>query len=262
MSHFVIQGVLMGEIVYHRETPVSAGVENLLNEGLSTLLATTGGIPHEDAYVEVLQYYEDDPMPQVDMIIFADEIDDIFYDSESFKAAKGKVRTMTGKAHTPRKLQQDKGISPEEAARRISLKSESHVFDADTMEWHIDYLESYETPYGTMLDGVLYNPTTGESAQFEGVPIETQTIEIDPLYENMEIPSYEAENEDNLGPMYMNAEELSFMDWAKQEEASHKKKYGAEEKKNCGCGQDPCKTYGAETQTFHSSIDSKFDELL
>ena len=30
MSHFVIQGVLMGEIVYHRETPVSAGVENLL----------------------------------------------------------------------------------------------------------------------------------------------------------------------------------------------------------------------------------------
>lgn len=41
---------------------------------------------------------------------------------------------------------------------------------------------------------------------------------------------------------------LTFMDWAKQEEASHLKKYGAEgEKKNCGCGQDPCITYGAET---------------
>ncbi len=39
---------------------------------------------------------------------------------------------------------------------------------------------------------------------------------------------------------------LSFMDWAKQEQASHMKKYGAEGKKNCGCGKDPCITYGAE----------------
>ena len=92
------------------------------------------------------------------------------------------------------------------------------------MEWDIDYLESYETPYGTKLDGVLYNPTTGESAEFEGITIETSIPDIDPLYANMEdIPTYEAENEDNLGPMFM-----------------------AEEKKNCGCGQDPCKTYGAE----------------
>jgi hypothetical protein len=55
---------------------------------------------------------------------------------------------------------------------------------------------------------------------------------------------------DNEGVIIsMNAEakkELSFMDWAKQEEASHMKKYGAEGKKNCGCGQDPCITYGAE----------------
>ena len=60
----------------------------------------------------------------------------------------------------------------------------------------------------------------------------------------------EDEDEEYYGEMY-DAEakkELSFMDWAKQEEASHLKKYGAEGKKNCGCGQDPCITYGAETK--------------
>ncbi len=57
------------------------------------------------------------------------------------------------------------------------------------------------------------------------------------------------ENDNEGVVISMNAEakkELSFMDWAKQEEASHLKKYGAEGKKNCGCGQDPCITYGAE----------------
>ena len=38
---------------------------------------------------------------------------------------KGKVRTMSGKPHKPRKLTQDQGISPEEAAKRIALKSET-----------------------------------------------------------------------------------------------------------------------------------------
>ena len=58
------------------------------------------------------------------------------------------------------------------------------------------------------------------------------------------------ENDNEGVVISMNAEakkELSFMDWAKQEEASHLKKYGAEGKRNCGCGQDPCITYGAET---------------
>ena len=216
MSHYVVQALLDGNIMFHRETPLESGVENLINEGLSMLLATTGGAPGRDAFVEVLRYYDTDPIPEVDLIIFADEVSEVFFEAESLTKTKGKVRTMSGKPHKVRKLKQDQGITPEEAARRISLKSETHVFDADTMEWDIDYLESYETPYGTKLDGVLYNPTTGESAEFEGITIETSIPDIDPLYANMEdIPTYEAENEDNLGPMFM-----------------------AEEKKNCGCGQD------------------------
>ena len=224
MSHYVIQALLEGNIVYHRETPVRAGVENLINEGVSQLFSVSGGNPGRDAIVEVLRYYDEDPVPEVELVVFADSHEELFFEAEALTKAKGKVRTMSGKPHTPRKLKQDSGISPEEAARRIALKSESKIFYADTMEWDIDYLESYETPYGTKLDGVLYNPTTGESAEFEGITIETSIPDIDPLYANMEdIPTYEAENEDNLGPMFM-----------------------AEEKKNCGCGQDPCKTYGAE----------------
>ena len=320
MSHYVVQALLDGNIMFHRETPLESGVENLINEGLSMLLATTGGAPGRDAFVEVLRYYDTDPIPEVDLIIFADEVSEVFFEAESLTKTKGKVRTMSGKPHKVRKLKQDQGITPEEAARRISLKSETHVFDADTMEWDIDYLESYETPYGTKLDGVLYNPTTGESAEFEGITIETSIPDIDPLYANMEdIPTYEAENEDNLGPMFM-AESKSTMpkipkgiknggwqqaayiypngdifsiedfsevynmsvydiwhysgnmpkidapkntwiyddeveswDWdkildkAKNQVNKEYNRLRAEEKKNCGCGQDPCKTYGAET---------------
>ena len=320
MSHYVIQALLEGNIVYHRETPVRAGVENLINEGVSQLFSVSGGNPGRDAVVEVLRYYDEDPVPEVELVVFADSHEELFFEAEALTKAKGKVRTMSGKPHTPRKLKQDSGISPEEAARRIALKSESKIFYADTMEWDIDYLESYETPYGTKLDGVLYNPTTGESAEFEGITIETSIPDIDPLYANMEdIPTYEAENEDNLGPMFM-AESKSTMpkipkgiktggwqqaayiysngdifsiedfsevydmpvydiwhhsgnipkidapkntwiyddeveswDWDKiLDKAKNQvnKEYNtlrAEEKKNCGCGQDPCVTYGAET---------------
>ena len=211
MSHYVIQALLDGNIVYHRETPVRAGVENLINEGISQLFSVSGGNPGRDAVVEVLRYYDEDPVPEVELVIFADSVEEVFFEAEALTEAKGKVRTMSGKPHTPRKLKQDSGISPEEAARRIALKSESKIFYADTMEWDIDYLESYETPYGTKLDGVLYNPTTGESAEFEGITIETSIPDIDPMYANMEdIPTYEAENEDNLGPMFM-AESKSTM---------------------------------------------------
>jgi hypothetical protein len=320
MGHYVIQALLDGNIVYHRETPVRAGVENLINEGISQLFSVSGGNPGRDAVVEVLRYYDEDPVPEVELVIFADSVEEVFFEAEALTEAKGKVRTMSGKPHTPRKLKQDSGISPEEAARRIALKSETHVFDADTMEWDIDYLESYETPYGTKLDGVLYNPTTGESAEFEGITIETSIPDIDPMYANMEdIPTYEAENEDNLGPMFMaeskstmpkipkgiktggwqqaayiysNGDIFSIVDyeevydmpvydiwhhsgnipkidapkntWIYDDEVEswdwdkildkaknqvNKEYYTlrAEEKKNCGCGQDPCKTYGAET---------------
>jgi hypothetical protein len=182
MSHFVIQANLGESVIFHRETPVQSGVENLINEGLSKLLATTGGKPTEDAYVEVLHYYDDDPTPEVDMIIFADEIDDIFYEAE----------TVSPKSILP----EIRGINPEEAYRRIALKSKGQTFASDTMEWDIDYLETYETTYGTKLDGALYNPSTGETAEFEGATIKNNDVEIDPMYQNLEIAPYESETEE------------------------------------------------------------------
>ena len=51
--------------------------------------------------------------------------------AESFEADhpkhKGKVRTMSGKPHTPRELKKDKDITPEEAAKRLELSSESYT---------------------------------------------------------------------------------------------------------------------------------------
>jgi hypothetical protein len=183
MSHFVIQANLGESVIFHRETPVQSGVENLINEGLSKLLATTGGKPTEDAYVEVLHYYDDDPTPEVDMIIFADEIDATFYEAETVSPNKSILPEI-------------RGINPEEAYRRIALKSKGQTFASDTMEWDIDYLETYETTYGTKLDGALYNPSTGETAEFEGATIKNTDVEIDPMYQNLEIAPYEAETEE------------------------------------------------------------------
>ena len=46
--------------------------------------------------------------------------------------AEGKVRTMSGKPHTPRKLVKDKNITPKEAAKRMKLEAET--FNALDME--------------------------------------------------------------------------------------------------------------------------------
>ena len=48
--------------------------------------------------------------------------------AESFEA-KGKVRTMSGKPHTPRKLVKDKNITPKEAAKRMKLEAEQIDLD-------------------------------------------------------------------------------------------------------------------------------------
>jgi len=282
MSHFVIQANLGDAIVFQRETPVQSGVENLINEGLSRLLATTGGRPTEDAYVEVLYYSNDDPTPEVDMIIFADEIDATFYDAET--------STKQSRSILP------KGISPKEAGRRIALKSKGQTFEADTMEWDIDYLESYETPYGTKLDGSLYNPTTGETAEFEGASIKTNAVEIDPMYQNLEIASYEAQDpadawdnhihqeemaeeayEEYLEELEEDDEPLSFADWmtaqieledSPEDDAYLEEQYKQMEEDSEEIARlmdDPEYTTlegTLDAETFHSSIDSKYDELL
>tara|TARA_R100000455_G_C6273219_1_gene130562 strand:- start:1981 stop:3228 length:1248 start_codon:yes stop_codon:yes gene_type:complete len=55
---------------------------------------------------------------------------DLVRNGESFKAdhpehsVKGKVRTMSGKPHSPRKMMKDMNISPEEAAKKMKLEAD------------------------------------------------------------------------------------------------------------------------------------------
>ena len=44
---------------------------------------------------------------------------------EETSEAEGKVRTMSGKPHTPRKLVKDKNITPKDASKRLKLEAES-----------------------------------------------------------------------------------------------------------------------------------------
>jgi len=49
------------------------------------------------------------------------------FDAEEF-GAEGKVRTMSGKPHTPRKLVKDKNITPKEAAKRMKLEADEGTY--------------------------------------------------------------------------------------------------------------------------------------
>jgi len=60
--------------------------------------------------------------------------------AESFEA-KGKVRTMSGKPHTPRKLVKDKNIKPKEAAKRMKLESESEKINGMTLDEWLDEID-------------------------------------------------------------------------------------------------------------------------
>jgi hypothetical protein len=61
--------------------------------------------------------------------------------------AEGKVRTMSGKPHTPRKLVKDKNITPKEAAKRMKLEAESFFAKKPTVFAMLEYLK--------------YNPSNG-----------------------------------------------------------------------------------------------------
>jgi len=208
MSYYSVAAVFHGEVVFHRDTPLENGVMGLVTEASSKLIqiADETGDIDDDGYVIVEKFWDTYSDPEIELIILMDEVEDIFHhqyaaetvgycghcltpvmldtgvwcnncgeewdarsyveNAESATKTKGKVRTMSGKPHKPRKLTQDQGISPEEAAKRIALKSETDS------SWAVQQIDTYDTIYGTRIDGKLYNHSTGESAEFTDAEIE------------------------------------------------------------------------------------------
>ena len=160
MPVFLITGYDGQDAVFYRETPHMNGVGPLLNEAISML----SGNPNSSIIVESL--YEDSPEPQMEKFIPYSDYDDFYvdeWDAES-KKKSGRVITMSGKPHKPRKLKQDDGISPEEAIQRIS-------FRADSAGWVIDDITVYDDAYGSKADGTLYNPESNERIEFENADV-------------------------------------------------------------------------------------------
>jgi hypothetical protein len=50
------------------------------------------------------------------------------YEDLVYRAEEGKVRTMSGKPHTPRKMVKDKDITPEEASKRLNLEANQKTY--------------------------------------------------------------------------------------------------------------------------------------
>jgi len=207
MTYYSVAAVFQGEVVFHRDTPLENGVMGLVIEASSKLMKVADqSEPTEDGYVIVEKFWEHYSDPEVELILMMDEAEDVLhhqfaaeavgycghclspvaldsgvycyqcgevwdelpyaYYAESVSKTKGKVRTMSGKPHKPRKLTQDQGISPEEAAKRIALKSETES------NWTVQDIDTYDTIYGTRIDGKLYNEVTGERAEFTDAEIE------------------------------------------------------------------------------------------
>ena len=66
-----------------------------------------------------------------EMVLDAEQQGDIwdYLVVEEQPKTRKKVRTMTGKPHTPRKLNKDQDITPKEAAKRVKLEAETAGFD-------------------------------------------------------------------------------------------------------------------------------------
>jgi hypothetical protein len=182
MSYYSVAAVFMDEVVFHRDTPLENGVNGLVIEASSKLMkiADDASEIDDDGYVIVEQYWEHYSEPEIVLILMMEEVEEVLHQqyatewaaqhhthhAESAATVKGKVRTMSGKPHKSRKLTLDQGISPEEAAKRIALKSETDS------SWAVKQIDTYDTIYGTRIDGKLYNHSTGESAEFTDAEIE------------------------------------------------------------------------------------------
>ena len=88
-------------------------------------------IEYEDGTVLVVDAYGELKEPEViglDEGYYDDEISYYPTDRSYYGAEQGRVRTMSGKPHTPRKLRKDRNIKPEEARMRKQMKAESTPF--------------------------------------------------------------------------------------------------------------------------------------
>ena len=308
MVVYLITAVVEGNAIYHRETPHEEGVGRMINEAISSVYSL-GFMPVEEPYILVESVYDDEPTPRPESMIFYDQFEDYYLDEWEADEESGRVRTISGKPHTPRKLKEDKGISPEEAARRISFQS-----DDWTSAWEIVDLEPYETVEGDRMAGTIVNTLTNERVDFDNAPV-MRDYYVEPLDVYVDYDDWEDdEDEDDEWDMD-NIEKEELMDvneaeyifqkrisvFADDEDEAydelgyiHEKDYeivevkeGEEidsnptggntgdqivswehnglsspsgppsdifwaegEKKNCGCGQDPCITYGAEDFGF------------
>jgi hypothetical protein len=89
-------------------------------------------IEYEDGTVLVVDAYGELKEPEVidlDEGYYPDEVS--YYPTNRgyyYDAEQGRVRTMSGKPHTPRKLRKDQNIKPEEARMRKQMKAESTPF--------------------------------------------------------------------------------------------------------------------------------------
>jgi hypothetical protein len=88
---FSIEGYIDGDLVFRRNTPSRRGVDTLINEGLSSLMAA--GAAARD-YIEVLQYYPDEPDPEVLSVIFvSDGYVDILDEEPDYVEVSEKILT-------------------------------------------------------------------------------------------------------------------------------------------------------------------------
>jgi hypothetical protein len=96
---FSIEGYMDGDLVFRRNTPSRRGVDTLINEGLSALMAA--GAAARD-YVEVLQYFPDEEGAEVLSVIFVSDgyVEILDNDTEDYVEVTEKILTRESESET------------------------------------------------------------------------------------------------------------------------------------------------------------------
>ena len=96
---YSIEGYMGGDLVFRRNTPSRRGVDTLINEGLSALMAAGAGARD---FIEVLQYYPDDAEPEVLSVIFVSDgyIDILDDESEDYLEVSEEILSRESESET------------------------------------------------------------------------------------------------------------------------------------------------------------------
>ena len=130
---------------------------------------------------------------------------EVFGAEIAYEEPKGEVKTMTGKPHTPRTLEEDKDITPEEARTKTQLKADDPYADLDPKYMTKDGKPDMRYKVCRDIKAKMMSSESFESETVESETVEAEAVEEFNLEEFMaELKGYEKVNSTKIKRRLLN----------------------------------------------------------